>query len=283
MKVEGSTGGEEGATRKVQKRELRNGESHNGVKLRGKRRTRRRVQADSSVGIQRLFMACKKVFKGPGTVPEPAEVDMLQQLLDKMRPEDVGLSTDLVFFKSKSASKGTPRITYTTIYKCNNFSMVMFFLPPRAVIPLHNHPGMTVFSKLLLGSMHIKSYDWIEPTSNGLTQPDPLRLAKKVEDSDFTAPCDTSILYPTTGGNMHTFTAITACAVLDVLGPPYSIEEDRDCTYYQDFPYLHHVPHGETDLTAEQRDKLGWLQEIEMPKDLKMDGIEYLGPPIIDT
>lgn len=79
MKVEGSTGGEEG--RKVQKRELRNGEANNGVKLRGKRRTRRRVQADSTTGIQKLFMVCKKVFKGPGTVPEPAEVDMLQQLL----------------------------------------------------------------------------------------------------------------------------------------------------------------------------------------------------------
>lgn len=81
MKVEGSTGGEEGKTRKVQKREFRNVEGNNGVKLREKRKTRRRIQADSSAGIQRLFMACKKVFKGPGTVPEPAEVDMLQQLL----------------------------------------------------------------------------------------------------------------------------------------------------------------------------------------------------------
>lgn len=63
------------------------------------------------------------------------------------------------------------------------------------------------------------------------------RPAKVVVDSDFTSPCDTSILYPTTGGNIHTFTAITTCAVLDVQGPPYSKEEDRDITYYRDHPY----------------------------------------------
>ncbi|CAL9134097.1 unnamed protein product [Musa textilis] len=275
MKVEASNG-EEGK---------RVGEKRSGERLARKqgcsRRTRRRVHA-ASTAIQRLFVACKSVFKGPGTVPEPADGEMLQLLLDKMRPEDVGLSTDILFFKPKSSSNGTPRITYATIHKCDKFSMCIFFLPPAAVIPLHNHPEMTVFSKLLLGSMHIKSYDWIDPDKSSISTPSAnMRPAKLVVDSDFTAPCNTSILYPTTGGNIHTFTAITPCAVLDVLGPPYSKEDNRDITYYRDHPYTKYLDDA-TDRRGEEKHDLGWLKEIDISKDLEMDGVEYLGPPVID-
>ncbi|XP_073116732.1 plant cysteine oxidase 2 isoform X2 [Elaeis guineensis] len=279
-KMRGVGGGQAANGRSRRRRRRRNGEDEAEEEMMRKRTTRR-VQA-SSTTIQRLFVACRTAFKGPGTVPHPDDVHVLRLLLDKMRPEDVGLSSDLLFFKSRNAVNRAPRITYSTVYKCNNFSMCIFFLPPTAVIPLHNHPGMTVFSKLLVGSMHIKSYDWVDPViiSTDSKPSSQLRLAKLVVDSEFTAPCNTCILYPTSGGNMHTFRAMTPCAVLDVLGPPYSKEDDRDCTYYHDHPYS-----SFSDYDSAQQgkyDHLRWLEEIDIPKNLKMDGVEYLGPQILD-
>lgn len=188
--------------------------------------------------LQRLFSSCRAAFKGHGTVPSSNDVNKLRRILDVMRPEDVGLSRDLQFFKPKEVVDGNTRVTYTTIYKCENFSLCIFFLPATAVIPLHNHPGMTVFSKLLLGTMHIKSYDWVDPVhhSDQISTPKS-RLARMKANKIFTAPCDTSVLYPTSGGNIHEFRAITPCAVLDVMGPPYSKDDGRDCSYYKDTPF----------------------------------------------
>ncbi|KAK4478829.1 hypothetical protein RD792_014330 [Penstemon davidsonii] len=229
-----------------------------------------------SLTLQKVFSSCQEVFKGPGTVPCPGDVQKLQHILDNMKPEDVGLNSDLRFFNIKSEVEGTPRVASATIDKCANFELSIFFLPANAVIPLHNHPEMTVFSKLLLGTMHIKAYDWVEPKpldSNRSTSPSKCRLAKLTSNRTFTAPSDASVLYPTSGGNIHEFRAITPCAVLDVIGPPYSKDDGRDCSYYKDTPVK------EEDGSC----NYGWLEEIEIPKESEMDAIEYMGPKIIKS
>nr|GMC92164.1 plant cysteine oxidase 2-like [Ipomoea batatas] len=240
-------------------------------------------EVPSSLQLQRLFLACRQVFKGPGTVPSQSDVDKLCQILDGMMPEDVGLSSNLQFFNPNGVVEGNPRVTNTTIYSCDNFSLCIFFLPTTAVIPLHNHPGMTVFSKLLLGSMHIKAYDWVDEVSAPLAIGDSnkdgqaIRLARLKANQVFTAPCSTSVLYPTSGGNIHEFKAVTPCAVLDVLGPPYSEDDGRDCSHYRDIPY-DALSSGKVSEAEEDSKLFGWLEEIEIPEESKMYVIQYKGP-----
>ncbi|CAI0433183.1 unnamed protein product [Linum tenue] len=266
-------------------------ERRRGCKKKVKRSSSPPHGSSKSVTLQNLFQSCKDVFKGPGTIPLPPDVDRLCHILDNMQPEDVGLSSKLQFFNPNNNNalvvQGTvnrPRVKYTTIYKCTNFSLCIFFLPAGSVIPLHNHPGMTVFSKLLLGEVHIKSYDLVgcQPASSSK-----LRLARLVADKVYQAPCDTSVLYPTTGGNIHQFVAVTPCAMLDVLGPPYSMEDGRDCSYYRDFPYQDFSRNWEGEegmlMTEEEGRGYGWLEEVEMPEDSQMDGIEYLGPQVVEN
>jgi cysteamine dioxygenase len=266
------------------KRSDRVGQVHKAI---SKKRFRRKVRVQMRRPVQvvprtlqKLFDSCRQVFKGPGTVPCPADVQKLCHILDGMKPEDVGLSRDLLFFNPNAEIEGTPKVTSATIYRCENFELCLFFLPATAVIPLHNHPEMTVFSKLLIGTMHIKAYDWVDPRSSDyLKSPSRGRLAKLKANRTFTAPCDPSVLYPTSGGNLHEFTAITPCAVLDVLGPPYS--EDNG-SYYKDTP-CDTLLDKEVAKITDDGGCFGWLEEIEKPEEAEMEGIPYMGPQIIDT
>lgn len=230
--------------------------------------------------IQKLYETCRDVFSdaATGVVPSPADVARVKSVLDDMRADDVGLSLKMSCFRSVGNTGGPP-VTYLHIYESDRFSMGIFCLPPSAVIPLHNHPGMTVFSKLLFGSMHIKSYDWVtDGSSPCVGAPSGVRLAKVHSDATFTAPCETSILYPTNSGNLHRFTAVTACAVLDVLGPPYDDEEDRHCTYYSAYPFSRFSDVSEC---SPENEGLEWLEETEKPEEFSVVGAKYTGPRMV--
>ncbi|KAF4398809.1 hypothetical protein G4B88_028172 [Cannabis sativa] len=227
--------------------------------------------SSSNPKIQTLYDLCNKTFTPSGSPPPTSEaIQRICSVLDTISPADVGLKEE-----NPDEDRGHG---FFGIDQLNR--MCIFCFPTSSVIPLHDHPGMNVFSKILYGSLHVKAYDWVEPAiikeSNGPVY-FPVRLAKLVADNVITAPCDTSVLYPKSGGNLHCFTAVTPCAVLDVLAPPYRENAGRRCTYYHDYPYS---AFSNQVKLGDEKETYAWLAQIETPDDLYMRQGKYVGPTI---
>ncbi|XP_065860656.1 plant cysteine oxidase 3 [Euphorbia lathyris] len=247
------------------------------------------VDQSSSSKVQALYELCSNTFTPGGPPSSSAALHKLSSLMDTIRPTDVGLKEESPdddrghgFFglsRLSGVARWAQPITYIDIYESESFTMCIFCFPTSSVIPLHDHPGMTVFSKVLYGSLHVKAYDWVEPTriheSIGSGSP-PVKLAKLSVDKVLTAPCGTSVLYPKSGGNIHCFTAVTPCAVLDVLTPSYREDAGRKCTYYHDYPYS--PPPTGNDVVDGKNEEYAWLAEIETPDNLYMRPGLYRGP-----
>lgn len=234
------------------------------------RRRHKKADAASSVSpMQRLFDTSREVFANsyPGFVPPPDAVARLSGLLNELKPRDVRVAPSMSVFKHADPTSPPP-VTYLHFYGSSEFSFGIFCLPKSAIIPLHNHPGMTVFSKILFGSMHLKSYDWAKSlpagsNDNALENSDGAgaRLAKVNTDAVFDGSSETVVLYPENGGNLHCFTALTPCAVLDVMGPPYNRAQGRDCAYYSESPY-----------SCAGDAQYSWLKEVHST--FEMEGIK---------
>uniref|UniRef100_A0A0D9XCF5 cysteine dioxygenase n=1 Tax=Leersia perrieri TaxID=77586 RepID=A0A0D9XCF5_9ORYZ len=103
------------------------------------------------------------------------------------------------------------------------------------------------------------------------------RPAKIIRDGEMSAPCGTMVIHPTDGGNIHAFKAITPCAILDILSPPYSSEDGRHCSYFR------RCQKADPSGILSNRSKgseIVWLEEHQPPNKFVIKRDLYTGPPL---
>ena len=245
----------------------------------------------TSLKLQRLWETLARASAAEGGVAA-VEREVCRQL-------DALTCADLCVDPSPStAASGSapPVITTQSVYESDAFDIVVFVFPANAAIPLHDHPAMTVFSKVLYGALAMVSFDWAAPPSvaeldaftreqarleelaagapptpdgrgGGAPAPLPPRPAVQRADTILTPEAPTAVLRPTFA-NIHAFRATTHTAVVDVLLPPYDEANGRDCHYFERAP---------PDAGGAVR-----LRASAAPEDLVIRRGTYRGPRIVE-
>jgi hypothetical protein len=96
--------------------------------------------------------------------------------------------------------------------------VTIFPLRRGALLPLHNHPAMTVVSKVLHGRMRVESFEWADRDAS---------LARVLGERDVDENTEPLVI----AGTLHRIAALTDCAFIDVFAPYY--DDARPCRYYR--------------------------------------------------
>jgi len=171
--------------------------------------------------VQNLILCAKRVCDLNKKLSHSSALE-LTKLMNEIKVEDVGLT--------ERATSTLKNVNYLHVHEEEAFTMGIFILPPRTTIPLHDHPGMTVLSRVLFGDLHVFSCDWV---GNAAESKKKGGIARVRAEKQIKGP-SVCTLEPERE-NLHSFMGGSekGCAILDIITPPYDEDMGRSCTYYK--------------------------------------------------
>lgn len=261
------------------------------------------VMSLSTSAVSDVVKAARELFSNRNHARELTADDVqgVLESLGQITVANVGLAKQAEEERKRSASifknklpffdknKSSPPITYFHIYECPDFTVGIFCIPENRDMPLHDHPQMTVCSKVLYGEVRVEAYDKApelegaikgggggDSSQNSTTA----MFARKTKDDVVTEETGPFALF-SKKRNIHKFSAVSSCAILDVLGPPYSPSEGREIAYYQEARRIQVEGEGNND-----EDNGGGgvpivlLEQVNPPTDYVVEGREYTGQKV---
>ncbi|KAA8491066.1 Plant cysteine oxidase 3 [Porphyridium purpureum] len=223
-------------------------------------------------------------------IHEEATVARLGELVNAVSAADLGMVE--AEYSSRMAADADNDIEFIDVGEAENFTMCVFVLPPGTRIPLHDHPGMIVFSKVLFGELECESYNLISRESSralmpgksasrlmalGLNlprRPGPTHAVVEPNQVDIVRAGEMRSLTPTRA-NVHSFFSRDKwTAVFDLVMPPYDDEAGRPCTYFDD------VCSTGADLNKPSSPGLLQLREVPCPSWFWTKRGVYKGTPL---
>lgn len=208
---------------------------------------------------------------------------LLWQLVDRVQASDFCVSPRDVQNINEVSGVG-----YQDIYQGPDMTLCIFLLRRGSIIPLHDHPGMYVFGRLLFGQMRVLSYD-LEPDSGEPLQMEdsfgkgqfggkgtPSKSSSRQRrwarfiSSEVLGPCPATYGLSPSRGNLHQLEALEDSAFFDVVSPPYNSSQGRDCTYFV----------LRSDI-VDPMDPSRFCLEVYRPRAFCTQVLEYVGPLIL--
>jgi cysteamine dioxygenase len=166
---------------------------------------------------------------------DPSCLKLIQKMIDvDLNKLGIDHESDPYYFRSP--------LNRVTIEGNEDYRLVLFFIKKGTRMPLHDHPNMTVFFKLMFGQLNYRSYDKVENKFkyNDFSNDEYAEFIETKKKIPVNLTTQTVLkgsqmmLVTPSSQNMHEFVAEENTCFFDVCLPNYTADSLRRITYFKE-------------------------------------------------